>query len=61
MSIKRIVNIKAMKMIRWGILGAGRIARKFASDLRLAENCKLIAIGSRTRESADEFNKDFPV
>lgn len=48
-------------MIRWGILGTGRIARKFASDLRLAENCKLIAIGSRTRESADEFNKDFPV
>jgi predicted dehydrogenase len=50
-----------MKTIRWGILGAGRIARKFASDLRLAENCTLIAIGSRSRESADEFNKEFPV
>jgi predicted dehydrogenase len=50
-----------MKTIRWGILGAGRIARKFASDLRLAEDCQLIAIGSRSRESADEFNKEFPV
>lgn len=50
-----------MKTIRWGILGAGRIARKFASDLRFAENCVLIAVGSRNRESADEFNKEFPV
>jgi predicted dehydrogenase len=50
-----------MKTIRWGILGAGRIARKFASDLRLAEGCELIAIGSRSKQSADEFNKEFPV
>ena len=50
-----------MRIIRWGILGAGRIARKFASDLRLAENCELMAIGSRSQQSADEFNKEFPV
>ncbi|MDB5151272.1 MAG: afr 2, partial [Mucilaginibacter sp.] len=50
-----------MKIIRWGILGTGRIARKFASDLQLAENSVLIAIGSRSRQSADEFNKEFPV
>jgi len=50
-----------MKIIRWGILGAGRIARKFASDLKLAENCELVAIGSRSRQSADEFDKEFPV
>jgi predicted dehydrogenase len=50
-----------MKTIRWGILGAGRIARKFASDLKLAEGCELIAIGSRSRHSAEEFNKEFPV
>lgn len=50
-----------MKIIRWGILGSGRIARKFASDLRFAENCVLIAIGSRSKDSADEFNKDFPL
>lgn len=42
-------------------MGAGRIARKFASDLRFAENCGLVAIGSRSRQSADEFNKEFPV
>ena len=50
-----------MKTIRWGILGAGRIARKFASDLRLVENAELIAIGSRSKQSADEFGKEFSV
>lgn len=50
-----------MKIIHWGILGAGRIARKFASDLILVENAELIAIGSRSKHSADEFNKEFPV
>jgi len=50
-----------MRTIRWGILGTGRIARKFSSDLKLAENCELVAIGSRSRQSADEFNNEFPV
>ncbi len=50
-----------MKTIRWGILGAGRIARKFAGDLRYAEDCELVAIGSRSRQSAEEFSKEFPV
>ena len=50
-----------MKTIRWGILGTGRIARKFASDLSLVENAVLIATGSRNRQSGDGFNKEFPV
>jgi predicted dehydrogenase len=50
-----------MKTIRWGILGAGRIARKFASDLQLVEGAVLIAIGSRSQQSADEFANEFPV
>jgi len=50
-----------MKTIRWGILGAGRIARKFAADLQLVENCELIAIGSRGKVSSEAFNADFPV
>src|SRR6516225_1906407 len=47
--------------IRWGILGCGRIARKFAADLQYVENAELVAVGSRTRDAAEEFAKDFPV
>ncbi len=50
-----------MKTIRWGILGPGRIARKFAADLRLVEDTELIAVGARSRQSAEDFNKTFPV
>jgi predicted dehydrogenase len=48
------------KKIRWGILGCGRIARKFAADLRLVEDAQLIAVASRDKEKAEAFAKDFP-
>src|SRR6516225_5598034 len=47
--------------IRWGILGCGRIARKFAADLRLVADAELIAVGSRSQSGADEFAKEFQV
>ncbi len=47
--------------IRWGILGCGKIARKFASDLQWVRDAKLVAIGAREQSSADAFAKDFPV
>src|SRR6185503_1166987 len=46
--------------IRWGILGCGRIARKFASDLRLVEDAVLIAAASRNKETLESFAKDSP-
>jgi len=46
--------------IRWGILGCGRIARKFAADLRLVEDAELTAIASRNKETLELFAKDFP-
>src|SRR6187399_2927019 len=45
--------------IRWGILGCGRIARKFAADLRLVEDAELTAIASRSKETLELFAKDF--
>ena len=46
--------------IRWGILGCGRIARKFAADLRLVADAELVAIASRNKETLEQFAKDFP-
>ncbi len=47
--------------IRWGILGCGKIARKFAADLKLVDDAQLIAVGSRSIDNANAFAKDFPV
>ncbi len=42
--------------LRWGILGTGNIARKFASGLlALPTRCSLVAVGSRTQAAADAF------
>ncbi|MFG2055515.1 Gfo/Idh/MocA family protein [Micromonospora sp. NPDC048930] len=42
-------------MTRWGILATGHIAGRFAEDLRLVPGAELVAVGSRTRESAELF------
>ncbi len=43
------------------MLGCGRIARKFATDLTLVDDAILVAAGARSIESANAFAKDFPV
>src|SRR6187431_3162226 len=48
-------------MIRWGILGCGKIARKFASDLKLVKDTELFAVAAREQSTADAFAKEFPV
>lgn len=49
-----------MSKFRWGILGTGGIARAFAHDLAFLEDHEVVAVGSRTIESAREFAKEFP-
>ena len=41
--------------IRWGILGCGKIANKFASDLKLVQEAELKAIASRDRTKLESF------
>lgn len=41
--------------INWGIIAPGRIAHKFAHDLRMAEGARLHAVASRSEERARAF------
>ncbi|GGM55797.1 Gfo/Idh/MocA family protein [Microbacterium saperdae] len=49
-----------MTGLRWGILATGGIAGAFASDLRTA-GIDLVAVGSRSQESADAFADRFDI
>ena len=44
--------------LKWGILGAGRIARTFAQGLAHSRTGELLAVGSRTQAKADEFGRE---
>lgn len=46
------------KTYNWAILGCGKIARKFANDLKLLPNAKLYAAASRSLENAQDFARD---
>lgn len=48
-------------MLKWGILGAGRIARVFAKGLSTSTTGRLAAVASRTEGAAQAFAKEFPV
>lgn len=46
-------------MVRWGIVGAGKIAHTFSKDLALVTGGKLMAVGSRSLEKAQEFAAEY--
>lgn len=49
------------KSIRWGIIGLGNIAHKFAKDLDLVKGGELVAVASRSQEKAKLFQEEFKV
>ena len=45
---------------KWGIIGTGGIAKAFANDLGFTKNHKVVAVGSRTSNSAQQFASKYP-
>lgn len=50
-----------MRTIKWGIIGAGRIASTFATALNAMDNVELTAIASRNMKKAEEFARQFSI
>lgn len=48
-----------MNTIKWGILGPGKIAHKFAEDLLHSKHGRLHAVASRTKAKASKFAAQF--
>ncbi|MEP5765168.1 MAG: Gfo/Idh/MocA family oxidoreductase [Halieaceae bacterium] len=44
-----------MHKLRWGIIGAGRIAHSFARDIARVENAELVAVAARDETRARDF------
>lgn len=50
-----------MKEIRWGIIGTGTIAHRFAAACKNAPGAVLAAVASRKKESAESFGNEFDI
>lgn len=50
-----------LKKIKWGIIGPGRIAEKFAGDLSLIDDAVLSSVASRSPDRAASFAARHPV
>jgi len=49
------------RKLKWGILGTGAIAKAFAQGLAQSKTGTLVAVGSRSQESADRFGEQFHI
>ncbi|WP_420459411.1 Gfo/Idh/MocA family protein [Neolewinella sp.] len=52
-------NSTPIATFHWAILGLGKIAHSFATDLHRVEDAKLVAVGSRSQERASEFGRQY--
>lgn len=50
-----------MRKIKWGIIGLGNIANKFAQTLKAMNSVKLEAVASRNKEKSEVFGKVYDV
>ena len=50
-----------MERIRFGIVGTGTIAHRFAEAIKNVHNAELVAVASRTRGNAEAFGNEFDI
>lgn len=50
-----------MEKVRWGIIGAGRIARAFAADCGRVAQAELVAVAARDRDRAVGFAETYQI
>ena len=48
-------------MIKWGIIGTGRMANIFAESIQETDNAKLVAVSSRKKKSVEIFGNRFSI
>ena len=49
----------ANRIVRWGIVGTGQIARQFAADLQHVPAARITSVYSRSVEKAEQFRSEF--
>ena len=52
---------KKSDKIRFGIVGTGTIAHRFANAIKNVSNAELVAVASRTNENAEKFGDEFNI
>ncbi len=50
-----------MNKTRFGIVGTGTIARRFANAIKNVFDAELVAVASRTKENAEKFGNEFDI
>jgi predicted dehydrogenase len=48
-------------MIKWGIIGAGNMARHFANAIQEIDNAKLVAISSKNKKNLKNFSEEYRI
>jgi len=52
---------ESLPTVRWGILGPGNIAKRFAEALKDVRGAELAAVGSRSQAKADAFGEQYGI
>src|SRR3954470_2568944 len=61
MEAPRTVPRSTVMTLRWGVVGTGKIAGAFVRDTGSLPDARIVAVGSRSQESADRFGDAYGV